>query len=114
MISAAGFIATSTFGWSPGVRMSREAKWIWKAETPCGVPAGRADLGGEVGQRGEVVADHRRRVGEAAARELHPIAGVAGEPDDDAVSLLDCLFFHGGASSSLAPRAAAPNRSASR
>jgi hypothetical protein len=33
-LSAAGFIATSTSGWSPGVRMSRELKWIWKADTP--------------------------------------------------------------------------------
>src|SRR5947209_2690915 len=33
-LSAAGFKATSTFGLSPGVRMSREAKWIWKAATP--------------------------------------------------------------------------------
>ena len=55
----------------------------------------RADLGGEVGQRGEVVAHHRGRVGEAAARELHPVAGVAGEPDDYAIKFLDCLLFHG-------------------
>ena len=32
--SAAGFIATSTSGSSPGVRMSCDAKWIWKADTP--------------------------------------------------------------------------------
>ena len=48
-MSAAGFIATSTFGWSPGVRMSREAKWIWKAETPCGVPAGARISAGKSG-----------------------------------------------------------------
>ena len=68
VFSAAGFIATSTFGWSPGVRMSREAKWIWNAETPCERAGGGADLGREVGQRGEVVAEHRRGIGEAAAR----------------------------------------------
>src|ERR1044072_551026 len=45
-LSAAGFIATSTFGESPGVRMSREAKWIWKAETPGIVPAGARVSGG--------------------------------------------------------------------
>ena len=49
VISAAGFMATSTVGWSPGVRMSREAKWIWKAETPWGVPAGARISAGKSG-----------------------------------------------------------------
>ena len=49
VFSAAGFIATSTFGWSPGVRMSREAKWIWKAETPWSVPAGARISAGKSG-----------------------------------------------------------------
>src|SRR5579884_1988344 len=48
-LSAAGFIATSTLGASPGVRMSREAKWIWKAETPCSVPAGARISAGKFG-----------------------------------------------------------------
>ena len=47
--SAAGFIATSTFGASPGVRMSREAKWIWNAETPASVPAGARISAGKFG-----------------------------------------------------------------
>ena len=38
--SAAGFIATSTFGASPGVVMSWSEMWTWKAETPATVPAG--------------------------------------------------------------------------
>jgi len=38
--SAAGFIATSTSGASPGVAMSASAKWTWKLETPGMVPAG--------------------------------------------------------------------------
>ncbi len=50
VFSAAGFIATSVFGWSPGVRMSREAKWIWKAETPPGVPAGARISAGKSGR----------------------------------------------------------------
>ena len=50
--------------------MSREAKWIWNADTPCGRACGSADLGWEVGKRGEVVTDYRRGVGEAAAGEL--------------------------------------------
>ena len=38
---AAGFMATSTFGASPGVRMSWSEMWTWKAETPAKRP-GRA------------------------------------------------------------------------
>ena len=47
--SAAGFIATSTFGASPGVRMSSAAKWIWKADTPAKVPAGALISAGKSG-----------------------------------------------------------------
>ena len=47
--NAAGFIATSTFGLSPGVRMSREAKWIWNADTPASVPAGARISAGKFG-----------------------------------------------------------------
>ena len=40
---------------------------------------GRAYLGGEVGQGRDVVPDDGRSVGELRARELHAVAGVAGE-----------------------------------
>ena len=40
VLSAAGFIATSTSGASPGVWMSLEEKLIWKPETPGSEPAG--------------------------------------------------------------------------
>ncbi len=53
---------------------------------------GGADLGREIRQRREVVAEHRRRVGEPAARELHPVAGVSGEANDDALAFLDRLL----------------------
>src|SRR6185503_1017031 len=46
---AAGFMATSTLGASPGVTMSREAKWIWKADTPASVPAGARISAGKSG-----------------------------------------------------------------
>ena len=49
---------------------------------------GRADLGREVGERREVVARQRRLGGEAAPRQLHPVARVPGEPDHDGVELL--------------------------
>ena len=48
-LSAAGFIATRTFGASPGVTMSREAKWIWNADTPASVPAGALISAGKSG-----------------------------------------------------------------
>ena len=89
--SAAGFIATRTFGASPGVRMSWSEKWIWKPETPGSEPAGRADLGREVGERREVVPEQRRLAREAAAGQLHAVAGVAGEADDHLFQLLDGL-----------------------
>ena len=54
----------------------------------------RADLRGEVGKRREVVAEDRRRVGESISGELHPVAGVTGEADDDAFLLLDGLDYH--------------------
>ena len=38
--SAAGFMATSTLGASPGVWMSELLKCTWKPETPARVPAG--------------------------------------------------------------------------
>ena len=52
---------------------------------------GSPDLGGEVGKRGEVVAEHRGGVRETVAGQLHPVAGVAGEADDDALFLFDLL-----------------------
>ena len=51
----------------------------------------RPDLGGEVGQRRQVVAEARRLAGEPVAGQLHAVAGVAGQPDDDAVELDDAL-----------------------
>ncbi len=47
--SAAGFIATSTLGWSPGVRMSWSEKWIWNPETPGSEPAGARISAGKSG-----------------------------------------------------------------
>ncbi len=54
-------------------------------------PGRRADLGREVGQRRKVVADERRLAREAPAGQLHPVAGVAGEPDRHLLELLDLL-----------------------
>jgi hypothetical protein len=54
----------------------------------------RSDLRGKVGKRREVVAEDRRRVGESVSGELHPVAGVTGETDDDAFLLLNGLDYH--------------------
>ena len=46
---------------------------------------GRADLGREIGERREVVAEQGRRARELTARDLHAVARVPGEADDGAV-----------------------------
>ena len=50
-----------------------------------------ADLGREVRQRHQVVAEDGRLLGEPVAGELHAVTGVAREPDDHPVELLDLL-----------------------
>ena len=47
--SAAGFIATSTFGVSPGVTMSWSEMCTWNDETPAIVPAGARISAGKFG-----------------------------------------------------------------
>ena len=47
--SAAGFIATSTFGVSPGVTMSWSEMCTWNDETPAIVPAGARISAGKLG-----------------------------------------------------------------
>ncbi len=49
VLSAAGFIATRTSGWSPGVWMSVELKLIWKPDTPGSEPAGARISAGKSG-----------------------------------------------------------------
>ena len=94
-LRAAGFIATSTSGESPGVRMSWSAKCTWNDDTPGQRALRCPDLGREVRQRRQVVAERRGLLGEAVAGELHAVAGVAGEADDHAVELLDLLDLLG-------------------
>ena len=82
---AAGFMATSTLGASPGRGDVVVGDVDLEGRHP-GQRAGRGpDLGREVGEGGQVVAEQGRRGGEAVAGELHAVARVAGEPDDDAV-----------------------------
>ncbi len=51
----------------------------------------RPDLRGEIGQGGEVVAEDRGGGGEPVPGELHPVARVPREPDDDVLGFLDGL-----------------------
>src|SRR5689334_15110604 len=48
-VSAAGFIATRTFGMSPGVRISWSEMWTWNDETPAIVPASARISAGKFG-----------------------------------------------------------------
>jgi len=48
-----------------------------------------ADFGGIVRQGGQVVPYDSGRLSELAASQLHPIAGITGEPDGDLVDFLD-------------------------
>jgi hypothetical protein len=49
------------------------------------------DLRREVRQRRKVVAESCGFLGKPVASQLHPIAGIASEPDYDAVEVLDLL-----------------------
>src|SRR5207249_2985598 len=53
-----------------------------------GGAGGGADLGGKVGEGGEVVAVQRGLAGELGAGELHAVARVAGEADDCVIEIL--------------------------
>ncbi len=44
-----------------------------------------ADFGGEVGERGDIVAVESDGIGELAAGDLHTVAGISGEADHSAV-----------------------------
>jgi hypothetical protein len=55
----------------------------------------RADLSREVREGREVVAEDRCLLGEAVPGELHAVAGVTGDADDDVVELFDALGHAG-------------------
>src|SRR5690606_9697539 len=51
-------------------------------------PLRRADLGREVGQGGDVVAEARGLGGEPIACQLHPVTGIPGESNHNAIERL--------------------------
>ena len=68
-------------GIAGGVNVTRREVHLEAADA--GQRAGRgANLGGEVGQRGEIVAVEGHGVRELAAGDLHAVAGVTAEADD--------------------------------
>ena len=81
-------MATSTLGASPGVVISWSEMCTWNADTPASVPAGARISAGKSGSVSEVVAEQRAGAGEPVAGELHAVAGVAGEADDDPIEAL--------------------------
>ena len=89
VLSAAGFIATRTSGSSPGVWMSVELKLIWNPRHARQRAGRRADLGREVRQGADVVAEDGGGPRELGPGQLHPVAGIAGEADGDPLELLD-------------------------
>ena len=91
--SAAGFIAISTSGWSPAVSIAVEPKLIWNAETPKVVPLRSPDFRREIGEGRKVVSGKRGRQRELAAGQLHSVAAVAGEADDDRLLRRMCGGF---------------------
>ncbi len=87
-LSAAGFIATSTSGASPGVWMSWFEKRTWNPETPGKEPAGARISAGKSGKVDTSLPMIDRGGGELVPGELHAVARVAGEADRDGLDLL--------------------------
>jgi hypothetical protein len=71
--------------------MSVDANWIWNAETPCTVPAGARISAGKSGRVARSLPSTAVAEVNAVARQLHPVARVSGEPDDDALFDFDGL-----------------------
>ncbi len=86
--NAAGFIATSTFGVSPGGHDVVVGDVHLERGHAGDRAGGGADLGREVGLGRQVVAEHRRQLREPVADKLHAVARVACEPDYDPVERL--------------------------
>ena len=69
--------------------MSWSAKWIWKPDTPGSEPAGARISAGKSGSVERSLPTGGRLAREAAAGQLHAVAGVAGEANRDLLELLD-------------------------
>jgi hypothetical protein len=79
-------MATSTSRSSPGVKTSRLDLESGNAGQG---PRGRADFCRKVRQRAEIVSRKRRLIGELHAGDLHSVAGITREADDDRFAIFD-------------------------
>ena len=70
-----------------------------------------ADLGREVRQGRQVVAQDRGLGGEPVAGQLHAVAAVPGEPDDDPIERCTCLVLIAASTSSPRPQFPLPTPS---
>ncbi len=52
-----------------------------------------ANLRGKVRKRGDIVAIERNGIRELASGNLHPVAGVAGKPNDRAINHFALVFY---------------------
>ena len=99
--SAAGFIATRTFGASPGVRMSWSEKWIWKPETPGSEPAGARISAGKSGSVERSLPSSAVSLVKRDPVSCMPSPESPAKRMIDAVDLLDGLGHRDEASSGL-------------
>ena len=74
-------------------------------------PGRRPDLGGEVWEGRQVVAQHGGLVRELAPGQLHTVTGVSGEADDHGLELFDRLRGHVLSCSADPPRRPPPSMS---
>ena len=122
VLSAAGFMATRTSTAVPGREDVAGGEVDLEAADPGKSSRRGADLGREVGESGQIVAEKGRRARELGARDLHAVARVSAEADDRVGE--GFVGLRGTASSvamgsgtsgsvlqprSIAPRGAAPN-----
>ena len=83
--SAAGFIATSTFGESPGVEISWSEMCTWNDDTPAIVPAGARISAGKLGSVARSLPNTADSSVKRSPTSCMPSPGVAGEADHYAV-----------------------------
>ena len=82
VLSAAGFIATSTSGASPAVSIAVEPKLIWNAETPNIVPCGARISAGKSGKVARSLPASAVESVNWPAGQLHAVAAIAGKTHD--------------------------------
>ena len=104
-MSAAGFIATSTSGASPGVKISLDEKWSWKPETPARLPAGARISAGKSGNVAMSLPAAAAALVNSVPVSCMPSPESPAEADDD---VLDGVWVHGGLPAQVPDRILSP------